>query len=55
MRLGCTVWGLGPYEKAFRENDIDADVLAHLTTDDLIGIGVTSVARCRKATTRRVT
>jgi class 3 adenylate cyclase/tetratricopeptide (TPR) repeat protein len=40
--------GLGQYERAFRENDIDADVLAHLTTDDLIGVGVTSVGHRRK-------
>ena len=33
--------GLGQYEQAFRENDIDAAVLAHLTADDLIGVGVT--------------
>ena len=31
--------GLGQYEQAFRENDIDAEVLAHLTADDLIGVG----------------
>ena len=40
--------GLGQYEQAFRENDIDAEVLAHLTADDLIGIGVTSVGHRRK-------
>jgi class 3 adenylate cyclase len=40
--------GLGQYEQAFREHDIDAAVLAHLTSDDLIGIGVTSVGRRRK-------
>jgi class 3 adenylate cyclase/tetratricopeptide (TPR) repeat protein len=40
--------GLGQYEQAFRENDIDAAVLAHLTADDLIGIGVTSVGHRRK-------
>ncbi|MCK1642133.1 AAA family ATPase [Bradyrhizobium sp. 157] len=40
--------GLGQYEQAFRENDIDADVLAQLTGDDLIGIGVTSVGHRRK-------
>ena len=31
--------GLGQYEQAFRENDIDAEVLAHLAADDLIGVG----------------
>ena len=40
--------GLGQYEQAFRENDIDAEVLADLTADDLIGIGVTSVGHRRK-------
>ena len=28
--------GLGRYEQAFRENDIDAGVVADLTADDLI-------------------
>jgi hypothetical protein len=37
--------GLEKYERAFRENDVDAEVLAHLTADDLISIGVTSVGR----------
>ena len=36
--------GLGQYEQAFRENDIDAAVLASLTAEDLIGIGVGSSA-----------
>jgi class 3 adenylate cyclase/tetratricopeptide (TPR) repeat protein len=40
--------GLGQYEQVFRENDIDAEVLAHLTGDDLIGVGVTSVGHRRK-------
>jgi hypothetical protein len=40
--------GLGQYEQAFRENDIDAEVLAHLTADDLIGVGVISVGHRRK-------
>jgi hypothetical protein len=33
--------GLGQYERAFRENDIDAEVLAELTLDDLSGLGIT--------------
>ena len=33
--------GLGQYEQAFRENDIDAEVLVDLTAEDLIGLGVT--------------
>src|SRR6516162_10261118 len=40
--------GLEKYEHAFRENDVDAEVLAHLTADDLISIGVTSVGHRRK-------
>ena len=39
MRLGCVV-GLGQYEQAFCVNDIDAGVLADLTVEDLIGLGV---------------
>ena len=35
--------GLGQYEGAFRDNDIDVEVLPHLTADDLVSIGVTSV------------
>ncbi len=40
--------GLGQYEQAFRENDIDAEVLADLTAEDLIGLGVTSIGHRRK-------
>jgi class 3 adenylate cyclase len=40
--------GLGRYEQAFRENDIDAEVLADLTAEDLIGLGVTSIGHRRK-------
>ena len=40
--------GLGHYEQAFRDNDIDAEILPRLTTDDLIGIGVTSVGHRRR-------
>ena len=40
--------GLEKYERAFRENDVDAEVLAHLTADDLISIGVASVGHRRK-------
>jgi hypothetical protein len=35
--------GLGQYEQAFRENDIDAEVLMDLTAEDLIGLGVVSI------------
>jgi class 3 adenylate cyclase/predicted ATPase len=39
---------LGQYEAAFRENDIDAEVLPELTTEDLIALGVTSIGHRRK-------
>jgi SAM domain (Sterile alpha motif) len=40
--------GLGQYEQAFRDNDIDTEVLAHLTTDDLTGLGVLTIGHRRK-------
>jgi SAM domain (Sterile alpha motif) len=40
--------GLEQYERAFRDNDIDAEGLPELTADDLISIGVTSVGHRRK-------
>jgi hypothetical protein len=40
--------GLEQYAAAFRDNDVDADVLPELTADDLISIGVTSVGHRRK-------
>jgi class 3 adenylate cyclase/predicted ATPase len=40
--------GLGQYEAAFRDNDVDAEVLPQLTAEDLISIGVTSVGHRRK-------
>jgi hypothetical protein len=40
--------GLEQYAPAFRDNDIDAEVLPELTADDLISIGVTSVGHRRK-------
>jgi class 3 adenylate cyclase len=36
------------YASAFRDNDIDGEVLPELTSDDLISIGVTSVGHRRK-------
>jgi hypothetical protein len=33
--------GLEQYAPAFRDNDVDAEVLPELTSDDLISIGVT--------------
>ena len=50
-----TAWlsrlGLEQYEQAFRENDIDAEVLPELTAEDLIGVGVTSPSCGRSAST----
>jgi hypothetical protein len=40
--------GLERYEQAFRDNDVDAEVLPELTADDLIGLGITSVCHRRK-------
>jgi class 3 adenylate cyclase len=42
------ILGLGQYEQAFCDNDIDASVLAELTAEDLIGLGVTSIGHRRK-------
>ena len=40
--------GLERYEQAFRENDVDAEILPKLTGDDLSAIGVASVGHRRK-------
>ena len=40
--------GLGQYEAAFRDNDIDGAVLPKLTVDDLKDLGVASVGHRRK-------
>jgi len=40
--------GLEQYAQAFRDNDIDRDVLPELTPDDLIGLGVGSIGHRRK-------
>src|SRR6516165_5699999 len=40
--------GLEQYEHAFREGDVDAEVLPELTADDLIALGVTSIGHRRK-------
>jgi hypothetical protein len=39
--------GLERYEEAFRDNDVDAKVLPHLSTEDLKDIGITSVGHRR--------
>src|SRR4029077_18149068 len=52
MAIDVASWlqqlGLAQYEPAFRDNDVDGDVLPNLTADDLIAIGVTSVGHRRK-------
>lgn len=40
--------GLQRYEQAFRDHDIDFDVLPELTADDLSALGITSVGHRRK-------
>ncbi len=44
---------MGPeqYAPAFRDNDVDGEVLPELTSDDLISIGVTSVGHRRRLLT----
>ena len=40
--------GLQQYEKAFRDNDIDSEILPKLTAEDLTCIGISSVGHRRK-------
>ena len=40
--------GLEQYAPAFRDNDVDGEVLPELTADDLIGLGVSSIGHRRK-------
>jgi hypothetical protein len=40
--------GLEQYEPAFRENDVDEDVLPRLTSEDLKELGVASIGHRRK-------
>ena len=50
MDIGAWLNGLGlkQYEPAFRENDVDAEVLPELTAEDLVGLGVISIGHRRK-------
>src|SRR5271156_620311 len=43
--------GLGQYESAFRDNEIDGEVLPNLTADDLKELGVAIVGHRRKLLT----
>src|SRR3954469_3950866 len=40
--------GLGQYQQAFRENDVDADVLPELTEADLERLGVASLGHRKR-------
>ena len=40
--------GLEQYVSAFRANDIDGEVLRHLTAEDLRELGVTSIGHRRR-------
>ena len=50
--MDVVVWlrslGLGKYEAAFRENEIDETVLPSLTAGDLKDLGVSTVGHRRK-------
>ncbi len=52
MAINVTDWlhslGLEQYAEAFRNNDIDGEVLPEINADDLIAIGVTSIGHRRK-------
>ena len=50
MDIGGWLRGLGlaQYEAAFRENEIDTEILPHLTAEDLKELGVASVGHRRK-------
>ena len=52
MAIDVTSWlhqlDLAQYAATFRKNDVDGDVLPHLTAEDLTTIGVTSVGHRRK-------
>jgi hypothetical protein len=40
--------GLERYEASFRENDVSAEVLCHLTAEDLEGLGVATIGHRRR-------
>jgi len=52
MPANVTKWlrelGLEQYARAFRDNDIDADILTELTADDLTSLGIASIGHRRK-------
>src|SRR5580704_1667926 len=50
--MDVVVWlrslGLGQYEAAFRDNEVDDSVLPNLTAEDLKELGVTALGHRRK-------
>src|SRR5215469_15549127 len=48
IAAGLNRLGLEQYEQAFRENDVDAEVFPDLSSEDWIGLGVTSIGHRRK-------
>ena len=50
--MDVAIWlrnlGLERYEAAFRENDVDAELLPNLAADDLKELGVTSLGHRRR-------
>ena len=48
LPTGCGGSASSEYEPAFRENEIDWEVLSELTTDDLKEIGVAAVGHRRR-------
>ena len=50
MDIGAWLRGLGleQYAPAFRDNDVDAEILPELTAEDLAGLGVTSIGHRRR-------
>src|ERR1700736_2670615 len=52
MAIDVASWlqqlGLAQYEPAFRDNEVDGEILPELTGEDLIGLGVTLIGHRRK-------
>ncbi len=52
MAINVTDWlrslGLEQYADAFRDNDLDGEVLPNVNADDLIAVGITSIGHRRK-------
>jgi class 3 adenylate cyclase/predicted ATPase len=52
MAIDVASWlqqlGLAQYEPAFRDNEVDGEILPDLTAEDLIGLGVTLIGHRRK-------